>query len=76
MSEDRPVALVTGASRGLGRAIAIDFGQRGYHVIVNYRSEEGEAEQTASTIRQTGAPPNCTRQMFPVQQMLCACFKV
>lgn len=54
MSEEKPVVLVTGASRGLGRAIAIDFGKRDYHVIVNYRREHREAQTTAEAIRLAG----------------------
>src|SRR5574337_100070 len=42
------VALVTGASRGIGRAIAIALGRRGAKVIINYASRE-EAARTAVT---------------------------
>jgi NAD(P)-dependent dehydrogenase (short-subunit alcohol dehydrogenase family) len=42
---DKPVALITGASRGIGRGIALTLGQRGYAVGVNYlRSSEAAAE--------------------------------
>ena len=46
------IALVTGGSRGIGRAISIKLAAQGFHVIVNYRSNKVEAEQTVSQIHQ------------------------
>jgi 3-oxoacyl-[acyl-carrier protein] reductase len=43
-------ALVTGASRGIGRAIALELGRAGASVVVGYRSGRAEAEQVASEI--------------------------
>ncbi len=54
------VVLVTGASRGLGRAIAVAFGAAGYAVAVNYSSNKVEAEKTTQQIR--GA--NGTAEIF------------
>ena len=54
VSSENPVALVTGASRGLGRAIAVGFGQRGYRVLVNYRTETAEADQTVQAVEAAG----------------------
>ena len=51
----RRVALVTGASRGIGRAIAIELGRIGYDVLVNYRSNAAEAERTAEDVKAAGA---------------------
>jgi len=48
-------ALVTGASKGLGQAIAIGFAQAGADVLVNYYSDEAGAIQTAQIIQTTGA---------------------
>ena len=48
------VALVTGASRGIGRAVAIELGRRGCKVAVNYQSSESAALETAETIRRAG----------------------
>lgn len=39
----KKVALVTGASRGIGRAIIIEFAKVGYDVVINYKSSEREA---------------------------------
>jgi 3-oxoacyl-[acyl-carrier protein] reductase len=52
VSEGR--VLVTGASRGLGRAIAIALGQAGFDVTINYRSRQAEAEQVAEALRALG----------------------
>jgi 3-oxoacyl-[acyl-carrier protein] reductase len=43
-------ALVTGGSRGIGRAVALELGRAGAAVVVGYRSEAGEAEAVASEI--------------------------
>jgi glucose 1-dehydrogenase len=48
------VALVTGASRGIGKASAIGLARAGADVAVNYRSHPEEAEETAASIRALG----------------------
>jgi 3-oxoacyl-[acyl-carrier protein] reductase len=54
-------ALVTGGSRGIGKAISIKLGSLGYHVIINFRSNLAEAEQTLSVIKEK----NGTGELLP-----------
>ncbi|MDI3285379.1 3-oxoacyl-ACP reductase FabG [Polyangium sp. 15x6] len=49
------VALVTGASRGIGRAIAEALGRRGYAVAVDYRNGEEAAQKTVAAVEALGA---------------------
>ncbi len=48
------VSLVTGASRGIGRAIAIALGAAGVDVAVNYLTQEGAARETCERVRAHG----------------------
>ncbi|MGC1580557.1 MAG: 3-oxoacyl-ACP reductase family protein [Candidatus Acidiferrales bacterium] len=49
------IAVVTGASKGIGRGIAIELAAAGYRVVVNYKGDRNGAEETARTIRALGA---------------------
>ena len=49
-----PIALVTGASRGLGRSAALHLAKRGADVILTYRSGRAEAEATVAEIESMG----------------------
>lgn len=55
------VALVTGGSRGLGRAIAIELASHGANVIVNYAGNKEKAKEVVEEIKQLG------RKSFKVQ---------
>ena len=48
------VAIVTGASRGIGRAIALSLAESGANVVVNYASASAAAEQVVSQIVDKG----------------------
>ncbi len=48
-------ALVTGGSRGIGRAVCVKLAQMGFTVIVNYVSNDAEAEKTLELIREVGS---------------------
>ena len=47
-------ALVTGGSRGIGRAICLKLAEMGYPVVVNYQSNKAAAQETKSLIEQNG----------------------
>ncbi|GAB7089898.1 acetoacetyl-CoA reductase [Halorubrum luteum] len=49
-----PAALVTGSSRGIGRAIAVRFADDGYDVAVNYHTSDEAAEAVAEAVRDRG----------------------
>ena len=49
-------ALVTGGSRGIGRAIAIDLARAGADVAINYRRAKDEADAVVSEITALGRP--------------------
>jgi 3-oxoacyl-[acyl-carrier protein] reductase len=48
------VALVTGASRGIGKGIALAFGRAGMRVAVNYHSRADDAEAVVANIKEAG----------------------
>ena len=50
------VVVVTGAGRGIGRAIAEELGQGGAKVVVNYSRSRGPAEELVAELLQKGAP--------------------
>ncbi len=48
-------ALVTGGSRGIGRAICVKLAEAGHYVVINYTSKQDEAENTLKMVREKGA---------------------
>lgn len=61
MAENRKVALVTGASRGIGRACAISLAKAGCDVIVNYAGNEAKANETVEQIKALGVNAEAIR---------------
>jgi NAD(P)-dependent dehydrogenase (short-subunit alcohol dehydrogenase family) len=55
----RPVVLVTGAARRVGRAIALELATHGFDVALHYRRSRDEAEATAADARAVGARAEC-----------------
>ncbi|MCP2166075.1 SDR family oxidoreductase [Goodfellowiella coeruleoviolacea] len=68
MTQTRQVALVTGASRGIGAATARELGRRGYHVLVNYRSSAAAAEAVVADIEAAGGSARAVRADVCVEQ--------
>lgn len=48
------VAVITGASRGIGREIALTLAEQGYHVAINYRTGKKEAQEVCAAARNFG----------------------
>lgn len=49
------VAIVTGASKGIGRAVSLELARSGYRIVINYRMDEQGARETLHQIRQLGS---------------------
>jgi len=60
MNEEQ-VALVTGGSRGIGRAIALELSRTGYRVIITYKGNDAAAEETLALIREKGGQGEAVR---------------
>lgn len=60
-------ALITGGSRGIGRAVCVKMAQMGYHIIINYVNNTTEAEKTLALVRENGQDGEMLR--FDVGQM-------
>ena len=55
--------LITGASRGIGRATAIEFAKKGYNVVINYVSDDSAAQNLKSLLTKN----------YNVNVMICKC---
>ncbi len=58
---ERMTAIVTGGSRGIGRAVAVELAQCGYDVVITYKSNEAAAEETLKLIREAGGEGEALR---------------
>jgi pteridine reductase len=58
---DRPVALVTGGSRRVGRAICIDLARSGWDIILTHRDSSADAERTARDVEGAGGSARALR---------------
>ena len=58
---DKKVAIVTGGSRGIGRAISVELAKYGYFLIVNYKSNTQAAIETLQMIRDKGGDGECVQ---------------
>lgn len=54
LDADKPTALITGASRGIGRAIAIKLAKDGFQIMLTYASRAEEAEKVVAEITALG----------------------
>jgi 3-oxoacyl-[acyl-carrier protein] reductase len=59
--DDKKVAIVTGGSRGIGRAISLELAKQGYYLIVNYKSNTQAATETIQMIRDNGGDGECVQ---------------
>lgn len=63
----RQAALVTGASKGIGQAVAIRLAEDGYDIWLNYKSDAGGAEETRKAVVNAGV--SCVLLPFDVADM-------
>lgn len=54
MSEDKKIALVTGGSRGIGKACALELAKNGFSVVINYAGNDVAANETVDEIKALG----------------------
>jgi 3-oxoacyl-[acyl-carrier protein] reductase len=52
---EKKIAIVTGASKGIGRAICVELAKSGCYLIINYMSDKTGAEQTLAMVKEAGS---------------------
>lgn len=57
-------ALVTGATRRIGRAVALELGRLGWHVVIHHRQSGSDAESACAEIRDRGGQAECVQGDF------------
>ena len=72
---DGKVCVVTGASRGIGKSIALKLGSEGAKVVVNYASSADAAEEVAAAIKASGGDAMTVKCNTGSQEEITAMFK-
>ena len=68
--------MVTGASRGIGKAIALKLGSEGAKVVVNYASSADAAEEVAAAIKASGGDAMTVKCNTGTEKRLQTCLRV
>lgn len=53
--DERPIAIITGGSKGIGRAICVQLAEQGFYTVINYMGDKNGAEETLATIEGLGS---------------------
>lgn len=69
------VAVVTGASRGIGRAIALRLAQEGAAVVINYNGSKERAQEVKKEIESAGGTARSCSVMWQMQHLVMRCFR-
>ena len=75
MNQKPPVCIVTGGSRGLGKAIALALGQQGCRVVVNYANSENAAQETVKEIQAAGGDGIAVKADMSTEEGIDSLFK-